>query len=201
MSFKFPSCQSEPGAPTSVVASAGFASATVSWTRPIQVGTSPISSYTVTSQPSVATPASCRAAAAMSCVFTGLTPGVPYTFRVTAANAVGTGPASNPSPPVTPLPLRRQVPVGGCVIVPLSIPRVGVRQLERPRCGTNAGQPVRVSVTGRLRGDLRYWKVIRRANGAVFIRTYGYHLKLTITWSAPAIGSFTAYRKSRTYRT
>ena len=66
---------------------------------------------------------------------------------------------------------------------------------------TNAGQPVRLTVTGRLRGDLRYWKVIRRANGAVFIRTYGYHLRLIITWSARAVENFTAYYKSRSYRT
>jgi hypothetical protein len=204
VSFKFPSCQSEPGAPTSVAGTAGIASATVSWTRPVQVGTSPISGYTVTSEPSVATPTSCRNVAATSCVFTGLTPGVPYTFRVTATNAVGTGAASDPSPPVTPLPpppLRRQVPVGGCVIVPRLIPRAGLRQLERPRCLTNAGQPVRVTVTGRLRGDLRYWKVIRKANGAVFIRTYGYRLRLIVTWSAPAVGDFTAYRLGRSYRT
>ncbi|MEI8083973.1 MAG: hypothetical protein WCI74_19215, partial [Actinomycetes bacterium] len=95
----------------------------------------------------------------------------------------------------------RQRPVNRCVTAPILIPRWGIRRLEAPRCATNAGQPVQVAVTGRLRGDLRYWKVIRKANGAVFIKTFGYRLKLRITWSAPAVGNFAAYLLTRTYRT
>src|SRR5262249_18742716 len=37
----------------------------------------------------------------LTCTVSGLTNGTPYTFMVTAANTV-TGPASSPSPPVTP---------------------------------------------------------------------------------------------------
>ncbi len=51
------------------------------------------------------------------------------------------------------------------------------------------------------RGDVTLFKVIRKKNGAVKIRTYGYRLKLRITWSAPAIGTYAAYKQTRTYRT
>ncbi len=90
-----------PSAPTGVRANAGNASASVSWT-PGSNGGSPILSYTVTSSPASA---GCTATApATSCTVTGLTNGTPYTFQVSATNAVGTGPSSNASSQVTPTP-------------------------------------------------------------------------------------------------
>ena len=90
-----------PGAPTGVTATGGNNSATVSWT-PGSNGGSPILSYTVSSSPSSA---GCTATApATSCTVPGLTNGTPYTFQVTATNAVGTGPLSTASSPVTPSP-------------------------------------------------------------------------------------------------
>jgi fibronectin type 3 domain-containing protein len=88
-----------PAAPTGVTATAGDTSASVSWT-PGASGGSPILTYTVTSTPSSA---GCTVSApATSCTVTGLTNGTAYTFQVQATNAVGSGPLSNPSPPVTP---------------------------------------------------------------------------------------------------
>ncbi|MEI8082000.1 MAG: IPT/TIG domain-containing protein, partial [Actinomycetes bacterium] len=96
-----------------------------------------------------------------------------------------------------------QAPANGCVTAPPSIPKRGIVRLTKAGCATNAGQPVRVAVSGRAlpRGDQRYYRVIRRSNGAVFLRTYGYRLALRITWSAPAIGSYLPYRAVRAYRT
>ena len=85
-------------------AAAGDGSAVVSWTAPADGG-SGITSYTVTpyigatAQPVktvTGTPP------VTSTTVTGLTNGTAYTFRVTATNAVGTGPASAASSPVTP---------------------------------------------------------------------------------------------------
>ena len=89
-----------PGAPRSVTATAGNASATVSWTAPSSDGGSAITGYTVTANTGATTTA---AASATSVVVTGLTNGTSYTFTVTATNGVGTGPASAPSNAVTPL--------------------------------------------------------------------------------------------------
>jgi titin len=87
-----------PGAPTSVVATRGNAQASVSWTAPGDDGGSPITGYTVTSNPGGLT---CTTAST-SCTVTGLTNGTPYTFTVTATNGAGTGPASAASNSVTP---------------------------------------------------------------------------------------------------
>lgn len=101
-SFKFPSCASKPGAPTGPTAVAGTRQAAVSWTAPIQTGTSAISGYTVTASPAVATPPACADVSATTCIFTGLSPGTPYTFTVTAANATGTSAVSTTSNSVVP---------------------------------------------------------------------------------------------------
>ena len=88
-----------PGAPTAVGAVAGDGQATVSWTAPVSDGGTAVTGYTVTSSPGGFT---ATTTGPTSAVVTGLTDGTPYTFTVTATNAIGTGSASAPSSPVTP---------------------------------------------------------------------------------------------------
>jgi hypothetical protein len=93
---------SVPVAPTNVTAAAGHARARVGWAAPASDGGSRITVYVITpyigdaAQPSIDVPAG------TSYVLTGLTNGATYTFRVAAKNAVGVGPQSAPSNPVTP---------------------------------------------------------------------------------------------------
>jgi hypothetical protein len=87
-----------PGAPTGPAASAGNASATVSFTPPAANGGPTPTSYTATSSPG-----GIQASNSTSPIsVTGLTNGQAYTFTVTATNSEGTGPASAASNSVTP---------------------------------------------------------------------------------------------------
>ena len=89
-----------PGAPTSVVAYAGDAAVTVSWSAPVDQGSSAITSYRV-----VASPGGAYAQVTVplrTATVAGLTNGVVYTFIVMAINAVGEGTPSAPSASVTP---------------------------------------------------------------------------------------------------
>jgi hypothetical protein len=88
-----------PGAPTGVTAVAGNGRAVVSWSAAAANG-SPITRYAVTASPGGA---SVTTTGATTATVTGLVNGRTYAFRVAAANAVGTGPASAPSGTVTPL--------------------------------------------------------------------------------------------------
>jgi hypothetical protein len=99
-----PTAPTVPAAPAGVTATAGNAAATVSWTAPGNGG-SPITSYTVT--PYLAGAAQLATTVngsppATTTTVSGLTNGSAYTFKVTATNAVGTGPASAASSSVTP---------------------------------------------------------------------------------------------------
>ena len=92
-----------PGQVTNVTATAGYASAGVSWSAPTSGG--PVTTYTITPYiGSVAqTPTTVTGAPApTSATVTGLTNGTTYTFTVTASNPNGSGPVSSPSSAVTP---------------------------------------------------------------------------------------------------
>ncbi|MHA7298977.1 peroxidase family protein [Pseudarthrobacter sp. MDT3-1] len=93
---------SVPDAPTGVTASAGVASATVTWTAPASDGGSPItgSEVEVRTGTTVVTTVS-FADAATSQVVTGLANGTAYTFVVRAVNAAGTSLGSAPSIAIT----------------------------------------------------------------------------------------------------
>jgi uncharacterized repeat protein (TIGR02543 family) len=99
-----------PDAPTSVTATPiNSTSATISWSAPAASGGSALTGYTVTSSGGQ----SCTSTTT-SCVMSGLTAGVAYTFTVAATNALGTSTASSnsaslqisaPSAPVAPAPV------------------------------------------------------------------------------------------------
>jgi hypothetical protein len=102
-----PTAVSAPGAPSYVSGIGGDTSVTVTWTAPADNG-SPITGYAVvatdlTSAARGGQRCTVKGAGPTSCKVTGLTNGDRYTFVITATNAVGTGPASGASSPVTPV--------------------------------------------------------------------------------------------------
>ena len=98
ITYTVPAPVTVPGAPRTVSASAGDASAAVHFSAPASNGGSAITSYKVTASPGGRT----ATGAGSPLTVTGLTNGTAYTFKVTATNKVGTGPASAASAPVTP---------------------------------------------------------------------------------------------------
>ena len=97
-------CDTTPGAPTIGTATAGNASAIVTFIPPTDNGGASISSYTVTASDST-TPSNggeTASGSASPITVTGLTNGDSYTFTVTATSSAGTGPASLDSNAVTP---------------------------------------------------------------------------------------------------
>ena len=88
-----------PGAPTSPVATAGDTQASIAFVAPVNTGGTAITGYTVTVSPAHVASV---AGASSPIVVTGLTNGMAYTFRVTAHNSAGTGPASVASNSITP---------------------------------------------------------------------------------------------------
>jgi hypothetical protein len=98
-----PSAPVVPSAPTGVTARPATTSALVSWSPPNSDGDSAITGYTVTPYIGSAAQTDVQVGASTtSKTITGLTTGTAYTFKVTATNAVGTGPASTASSAVTP---------------------------------------------------------------------------------------------------
>ncbi len=98
-------------------ATAGNAEATVSWTAPASDGGSSITGYVVTPyigyfQLSPSTFSS----TATTQIVTGLTNGTTYRFKIAAVNAVGTGPASKVTNPVTPAPTAPTAPTIGTAV-------------------------------------------------------------------------------------
>lgn len=87
-----------PTAPNNVAAVAGLRGtiANISWNAPTSNGGATIDNYIVSVSPSTGVTGSTSrdAGAATSYSFTGLTPGVEYTFTVTAVNFMGAGPSS-----------------------------------------------------------------------------------------------------------
>ncbi|MGB2738834.1 MAG: InlB B-repeat-containing protein, partial [Candidatus Nanopelagicales bacterium] len=124
----------------------------------------------------------------------------------------------------TVVPKRVQVPLHKCVTPgssASSIPRRGSKRLMKPGCVTNAGKTVGVQVraAARTRGDAVFYRLYCKvgahkargvsknrsgaycSKGSLRIRTYGYKLRLQVTWSAPATARYTAYKRVKHYRT
>lgn len=87
----------KPDAPTNVVAIAGDASASVSWTAPAKNGGEAITEYIVTPSSGAA-----LSSTTTSIEFTGLANGTAYTFTVKAKNSVGLSAASAASNEIVP---------------------------------------------------------------------------------------------------
>ncbi len=91
-----------PGAPTDVVATAGNASASLTWAAPSSDGGSPVTDYVITPYIGTTAQTPITVGDVLTDDVTGLTNGTAYTFTVAATNSVGTGTASAPSNSVTP---------------------------------------------------------------------------------------------------
>ena len=87
-----------PGPPTAVLATAGYQSASVSFSPPADTGGTPVTSYKVIAVPSGVT----VTATSSPVTVTGLPPGSISTFNVYAINAMGRGKASMASNRVLP---------------------------------------------------------------------------------------------------
>lgn len=87
-----------PSAPLTPIALGGNGSASVTWLAPLWTGGLPIAAYVVSASPGGQT---CSTTGAIGCTITGLTASGAQTFTVTAVNAIGAGPVSAPSNPVT----------------------------------------------------------------------------------------------------
>jgi len=93
---------SAPGAPTNVSATAGNASAVLSWTAPADNGGATITSYTIEKQSGSGAWSAAGTSNTNGKTVTGLTNGTGYVFRVKATNSAGDSGWSSNSNQVTP---------------------------------------------------------------------------------------------------
>ena len=176
-----------PTAPLSISTTVGDTRIAVRWTTPANTGGSPIIGYTVTSNPGGFTCVTDTNA----CVVLDLTNGVSYTFTVTATNAIGTGPASEPSGAVTPV-------VGGIPATHANswgLDRTDQRALpldqEITRGGTGAGVTAYIIDTGVYAGSAEFgnrvgtgFTSIDDGNGTTDCHGHGTHVAGTVAGSS-----------------
>jgi hypothetical protein len=125
-----------PGPANNVSATAGNASATLSWSAPSSGG--PVTQYTITpyTGSTAQAPTSVSGSTASTTV-SGLTSGTAYTFTVTASNPSGSGPASAASNSVT--------PTGGTPSAPQgvgAIPATSEALVSWSAPASNGGSPI-----------------------------------------------------------
>ena len=91
-----------PDAPTAVTGTAGNAKVVLAWKAPASTGGSPITGYVITVYAGTTAAKTLTIGNALTATVTGLSNGIPYTFRVHALNKAGAGPNSTPSAAITP---------------------------------------------------------------------------------------------------
>jgi hypothetical protein len=171
-----------PGPPTNVTATAGNASASVSWSAPTSGGTP--ANYVITPYVgSTAQSTTTVPGTATSASITGLTNGTTYTFTVTGTNSNGTGAPSSPSNTVTPNNTPPGAPTAVAATAASSQAQVSwtaptssggspiTGYTVTPFAGTTAGSPVNVgasatsaTVTGLTNGTA-YTFTVTATNG------------------------------------
>ena len=165
-----------PGAPRNASATAGNASAKVSWSTPTTDGGEAITGYTATASPGGRT---CTTTGALNCTVTGLTNGHSYTFTVRATNLIGTGPPSSPSNSVTPQPPDTTAPVAATPTV---------RLLANQTMGSKASVRVAWSASSDPSGIARY-DLFQSTNGGGWVQITLPTLKSTSVDRYLAIGN------------
>jgi hypothetical protein len=126
-----------PGAPRSVTGTPGNGAVAVSWLPPASSGGAPITGYTATADPGGAR---CTwTSGPLECTVSGLDNGTVYTFTVTATNAAGVGPASDPSTSVVPGPLPGS-PTS--VVVKPAAPTYGALSVTWAAPSDDGGSPI-----------------------------------------------------------
>jgi GH25 family lysozyme M1 (1,4-beta-N-acetylmuramidase) len=145
-----------PAAPNSVKAAPAGGAVTVSW-LPGDAGTSRVTSYRVTAEPGGAFVT--VGGATMSATVSSLSTTTPYTFTVTATNAVGTSVASTPTLPVTPaIPTTLNTQVKSSLAFGTSLPL----RAKLVRADTHAGLPDRQVLIFRRARPSDPWVEVRK---------------------------------------
>ena len=178
-----------PGAPTIGTATAGDASATVTFTAPANLGIpATIIQYTVTSSPGGIT----ATGTASPIIVTGLTNNTSYTFTVTATNATGTGLASDASNSVVPQFAGKIYAAGGNDVGQLGNGTVVYRSSPVQIGSLTTWKQAAVNITSyAIKEDGTIWAWGSNATGALGINATG-----TAFRSSPVqIGSLTNWSK------
>jgi hypothetical protein len=160
-----------PGAPSNVRATPAIGAVLLSWTAPASDGGAPVQRYRITISPggrTVDTPD-----ARLALAVTGLQNGQSYTFTVTAINAVGTGPSSAATTPVTPTAriLSRLKASPASFLPARSGPSVRSSARHRAKPGTTVSftllEPARVTFTVQraVRGTKRGLRCVKGRTG------------------------------------
>lgn len=133
-----------PQAPSAVTGSPGDREVSVSWVAPGDDGGSPVLEYVATAVPGGAT----CSTSGTTCTVPGLTNGTPYTFTVTARNAIGVSSPSAPSSPVVPVvPEAASVRPGKVKGVKVKVRKGAAKATWKPTAGATSYE-ARISKPG-----------------------------------------------------